>query len=93
MQRLNNNKVFVSVFLLVLGGAASLSSEIPSPQAKTVVLSTDLQNGSTAILGELGLPLGTPVEVEGVLLGPKKTTSIPFPTKKSSVLFSPNSEF
>lgn len=79
MQRLNNNKVFVSVFLLVLGGAASLSSEIPSPQAKTVVLSTDLQNGSTAILGELGLPLGTPVEVEGVLLGPKKTTSIPFP--------------
>ena len=73
-------KVIVWLFL-VTGGLDLLAGEEAARSRKTEVARADLQSGNAVVIGELGLPLGTPVEVEGVLLPPKKSPYVTFPVE------------
>lgn len=79
--RTNHQKEVALAFFLALVWAGSLTSGEPGPQPNIVVSTTNLERGSAVILGELGLPLGTPAEVEGMLLPPKKTPYVTVPVE------------
>lgn len=73
-------KTAMALCALFAGTALVYASE-PPPAHEMSVSAASLRIGREIIIGELGLPLGTPVQVEGYLLPPQKSAYFAFPVE------------